>query len=113
MQVIQLPAKTLKGLSFSVPELTLIASWSEANGLRMVVRLDHASDAEDYEEVLAFHFGDSPLCHSIMWRNANTVFIQPLIGRTQRYGSVAEAFEAMASKRPVVLTDIDPFGWPE
>jgi hypothetical protein len=112
MPVIKLPSKSLLGLSFSVPELVLIASWSEASGLRMVVRLDHGSDAEDYEEVLAFHLGDSPLCHSIMWRNATTVFIQPLIGRTQRYLSVAEAFEAMASRRPVVLTDISPVGWP-
>jgi hypothetical protein len=112
MPVIQLPAKTLKGLSFSVPELVLIASWSEANGLRMVVRLDHGSDAEDYEEVLAFHLGDSPLCRWIMWRSAGAVFIQPLIGRTQCYISVAEAFEAMTSKRRVMLTDINPVGWP-
>ncbi len=112
MDVIQLPPKTLKGLSFSVAELTLIRSWSDANGLHMVVRLDHGSDVEDYEEVLAFHLGDSPLCRWIMWRNARAVFIQPLIGRKQRYGSAAEAFEAMASKRPVILTDIKPMCWP-
>jgi hypothetical protein len=112
MDVIQFPAKTLKGLSFSVAELTLIRSWSEANRHHMVVRLDHGSDVEDYEEVLAFHLGDSPLCRWIMWRNARTVFIQPLIGRTQYYSSVAEAFEAMASKRPVGLTDIKPVAWP-
>jgi hypothetical protein len=112
MPVIEMAAKSLKGLSFSVAELILIESWSEANGLRMVVRLDHGSDVEDYEEVLAFHIGDSPLCHCIIWRNSRTVFVQPLIGRTQRYGSAAEAFEAMASKRPVVLTDIEPAGWP-
>jgi hypothetical protein len=112
MQVIQQPSKALKGLSFSVAELVLVESWSEANGLRMVVRLDHGSDAEDYEEVLAFHLGNSPLCHWIMWRNARTVYIQPLIGRTQRYGAVAEAFEAMAAKPPVVLTDIKPGRWP-
>src|ERR1700709_2421294 len=103
MDVVQLPSKTLKGLSFSVAELTLIKSWSEANGLHMVVRLDHGSDVEDYEEVLAFHLGDSPLCRWIMWRNARTVFIQPLIGRKQCYGSAAEAFDAIAAKRSVVL----------
>jgi hypothetical protein len=112
MPIIQLSARALKGLSFSVAELILVKSWSEANGLRMDVRLDHGSDVEDYEEVLAFHLGDSPLCHWMMWRSARSVFIQPLIGRTQRYGSAAEAFEAMASKRPVVLTDIVPAGWP-
>ncbi len=112
MRATQLPFKALKGLSFSVAELTLIVSWSEASGLRMVVRLDHGSDAEDYEEVLAFHLADSPLCHWIMWRDAKTVYIQPLIGRVQPYVSVAEAFEAMAAKQHVVLTDIRPGRWP-
>ena len=112
MRVTQLPSKALKGLSFSVAELMLIASWSEANGFRMVVRLDHGSDAEDYEEVLALHLADSPLCHWIMWRDAETVFIQPLIGRVQPYVSVAEAFEALAAKQHVVLTDIRPGRWP-
>jgi hypothetical protein len=112
MPVIRLQSKALKGVSFSVPELTLIRSWSDANGLRMVVRLDHGSDTEDYEEVLAFHLGNSPLCRWIMWRGAKMVFIQPLIGRLQRYYSVAEAFEALAAKQRVVLTDIDPVRWP-
>ena len=113
MPVVQLPpSKHLKGLSFSVAELVLIRSWSEASRLRMVVRLDHGSDAEDYEEVLAFHPGNSPLCRWIMWRDEKNVFIQPLIGRTQRYRSVAEAFEALAVKQPVVLTDIKPARWP-
>jgi hypothetical protein len=112
MPVVQLSAKVLKGLSFSIAELVLIGSWAGANGLRMVVRLDHGSDAEEYEEVLALHLGDSPLCRWIMWRDAKNVIIQPLIGRTQRHGSVAEAFEAMVSKRRVILTDIEPAGWP-
>jgi hypothetical protein len=112
MAVIQLSAKSLVGLSFSLAELVLIRSWSVANGLHMAVRLDHGSDVEDYEEVLAFHLGDSPLCHWIMWRNAGSVFVQPLIGRAKRHGSVAEAFEAMAPGRPVALSDIKPAGWP-
>jgi hypothetical protein len=62
--------------------------------------------------VLAFHLGDSPLCRWIMWRDATTVFIQPLIGRAQRYGSVAEAFEALAAKQHVDLTEIKPGRWP-
>jgi hypothetical protein len=71
MRVTQLPTKALKGLSFGVAELLLVSSWSEANGLRMVVRLDHGSDAEEYEEVLAFHLADSRPCNWIMWRDAN------------------------------------------
>ena len=112
MPVIRLISKTLKGLSFSLAELTLIRSWSDASSLRMVVRLDHGSDAEEFEEVLALHMGDSPLCRWIIWRDAQEVFVQPLIGRVQRYGSVAEAFESLASKQSVVVSDIKPLGWP-
>jgi hypothetical protein len=112
MAAIQLVAKAPKGLSFSIAELILIESWSESNGLRMVVRLDHGSDAEEYEEVLALHVGHSPLCRWIMWRDARAVILQPLIGRAQRYGSAAEAFEAVAARQPVILTDIEPMGWP-
>lgn len=112
MPAIQLPAKVLKGLSFSVAELVLIGSWSEAIGFRMVIRLDHGSDVEEYEEVLALHIGDSPLCRWIMWRDARAVIIQPLIGRARRYQSAAEAFEAVVAKQPVVLTDIEPVSWP-
>ncbi len=78
----------------------------------MVIRLDHGSEAEEFEEVLAFHVGDSSLCRWIMWRNANAVYVQPLIGRFQRYGSVPEAFEAMNKKQPVAVTDIKATRWP-
>jgi hypothetical protein len=112
MPVVRLPSKTLKGLSFSVPELILIKSWSEGAGLRMVVRLDHGSETEDYEEVLALHVGGSKLCRWIMWRGVQLVFVQPLIGRLRGYGSVAEAFEYLAARRHTVLTDIKPGRWP-
>jgi hypothetical protein len=112
MSATRLPTKTLVGLSFSIPELTLLESWSKASSLRMVIRLDHGSDTEEFEEILAFHIGNSSLCHWIIWRDAKGVFVQPLIGRVQRYESVAEAFEALAAKQPVVLTDIKATDWP-
>jgi hypothetical protein len=111
MPVTQRPL-TPKGLSFRVAELILVRNWSAENNFRMVVRLDHGSDAEIYEEVLAFHVGNSRLCRWIMWRDATAVFIQPLIGRIERYGSVAEAFESLAAKQQVVLTDIKAGRWP-
>jgi hypothetical protein len=108
MAVVRRSSKLPKGRSFTVSELILIANWSAANGLRMAVRLDHGSDTEEYEEVVAFHLGDSRPCRWIMWRSDRAVFVQPLIGRRQRYGSVAAAFEAMVARRRVVLTDIEP-----
>jgi hypothetical protein len=106
MPDMKLPSRTLRGLSFSLSELNLIGRWAQASSLRMAIRLDHGSDTEEFEEVLAFHVGDSSPCHWIMWRDATTVFVQPLIGRIQGYGSVAEAFEALVAKQPVFLTDI-------
>ncbi len=99
------PAKTLKGLSFDVADLILIRSRSETHGLRVVVELDHGSDVEEYEEVLAFHAETSPQCRWLMWRNANTVFVRPNEGRARRYGSVTQAIDALVRKLPVISPD--------
>ena len=99
MSVSQTPNKC-KGLSFSIAELTLVRAWAQANSLRMVVRLDHGSEVEEFEEVLAFHAGKRSPCQWIMWRDATVVFIQPLIGRTERFDTVAAAFESRAARQP-------------
>jgi hypothetical protein len=88
-----------KGLAFEIAELCLIKRWADRHAVRIVVRLDHgAAVAEDYEEVIAFQTGTSPLCQLIMWRNATTVFLQPLIGREHRYQSVASALDSLRPK---------------
>jgi hypothetical protein len=112
MSLVRMPSKILKGLSFSVGDLVLLQARSEARSVRMVVRLDHGSDVEEYEEVLAFHSGASQVCRWIMWRNADSVFVQPLIGRRQEYNSAAEAIEALLPMVPIRLTDIDAGRWP-
>ena len=96
------PAKLLKGLSFDIADLDLIRSRSEANGLRMVVRLDHGSDVEEYEEVLVFYSGTNPPCRWLMWRNANAVFVRSTDGRARRYASAAQAINALLRRRNVV-----------
>jgi hypothetical protein len=112
MSFVRTPPKLLKGLSFAVSDLVLLRARSEARSVRMVVRLDHGSEVEEYEEVLAFHSGASRLCRWIMWRDADSVFVQPLIGRRQEYGSAAEAIEALLPKVPSRLTDIHASRWP-
>jgi hypothetical protein len=101
-----------KGLSFDIADLVLVRSWGERHNCRTLVQLDHGADGEEYEEVIALHTGTSCLCQSIMWRNAEAVFIQPLIGRSRRYASVAEALESFIFKPPIVLTDITAKVWP-
>jgi hypothetical protein len=90
---------TVKGLSFGIADLMLVQAWSEAQRMRMVVRLDHGTMTEDYEEVLALHSDRSAPCRWFMWRESDSVVVQPLIGRSRRYGSVVEALEAMEPRR--------------
>ena len=102
----------LKGLSFEIADLLLLKRCSEEHGLRMVVHLDHGSDGEEYEEVLAFHIGTSSMYCWMMWRNAKTIVVRSPVGRGRRYGSVAKAIEAMFPRERVVLTDISATEWP-
>jgi hypothetical protein len=90
----------LKGLSFDVADLILMRNRSESHGLRMVVQLDHGSDVDEYEEVLAFHAETSPQCRWLMWRNENTVFVRSNEDRARRYGSVTQAIDALVRKLP-------------
>jgi hypothetical protein len=94
----QRPAKVLKGLSFDIADLLLVRSRAEASDLRMVVRLDHGSDVEEYEEVLAFHRETNYQCPWLMWRNANSVFVRSLDGRALRYKSASKAIDALIRK---------------
>jgi hypothetical protein len=108
----RISADRLRGISFSIADLILVEGWSKARGLWMVVRLDHASETEEYEEVLAFHSEIGQPCRWMMWRDSAAVFVQPLLGRTQRYGSVAEALDALTPRQSIVLTDVMALRWP-
>jgi hypothetical protein len=107
--IIAAPPHLPKGLSFEIADLIHIKGWADFHDLRIVVRLDHGTEAE---EVIAFHPGASSPCHLIMWRNAKSVFVQPLVGRMRRYRSVAAALETLARKPRTILTDITPTAWP-
>ncbi len=109
----QMYSTGLRGLSFSIADLLLIGAWSAARGQTMVVRLDHGSDTEEYEEVIAFHTASGRPCRYIMWRDANAVFVQPLIGRIRRYSSVVDAIIALTPQQPVVVTDVMAQRWPD
>jgi hypothetical protein len=103
----------MRGLSFSIAELILIGGWAEARGLVMVVRLDLATQTDEYEEILAFHPARGRPCQWIMWRDAEAVFVRPLLGRTRRYGSAAEVIEALTPRPDDGLTDVMAQRWPE
>jgi len=113
MDNVQMYSAGPRGLSFSIADLLLIGAWSAARGLEMVVRLDHGSDTEEYEEVVAFHTASGRPCRYIMWRDTGSVFVQPLIGRTRRYHSVVDAILALTPQPVVVVTDVTAQRWPD
>jgi hypothetical protein len=88
------------GLAFDIADLMVLESWSETHNIRMVVELDHCVEDEEYEEVIAFYAKDSPLRRWILWRSATDIVVQRLIGRTCRFGSVAEALDSLPVMRP-------------
>ncbi|MGE0226324.1 MAG: hypothetical protein AB7F35_23190 [Acetobacteraceae bacterium] len=101
-----------KGLSFEVSHHLLMQAWAEGNGLRLEIRQDHGAGQEEYEEVVAVYDDDSSLCRCLIWRDAESVFVQPLVGRTQRHASVPEALESLLPESPVVVDDIVATYWP-
>jgi hypothetical protein len=112
MSAFESSSNTPRGFFFEVADLMLVQSWTEASKLRMAVRLDHRSGAEDFEEVVVLCSEADPLRHWIMWREVNGVSVQPVIGSCQQYGSAADAIEALVPRRRVVLTDISATHWP-
>jgi hypothetical protein len=107
------PRDLPKGLSFEIADLILVRSWADWHGLRAVVQLDHGTAVdEDYEEIIALQTMEPVRCRLIMWRNAEAVFVQPLVGRRKRYGSVAGALKSLLPERRNVLTDIVAAAWP-
>lgn len=107
-----LRAKVPKGLAFGIAEHLLIKSWAAAHHVRATVRLDHGVDDEEYEEAIALHPGDSRQCRLILWRDAEAVFVQPLIGYLRCYDSVFDALEFMLPTRQIILTSITATDWP-
>ena len=112
MPITKCPSRALKGLSFEISDLILIQDRAQANDLRMVVRLDHSSDIEEYEELLVFYVGTSPRSEWMMWRNASAVFLRSSSGRRRRYRSAAQAIGALVRKEGLTLTDIKATHWP-
>jgi hypothetical protein len=101
-----------KGIAFDIADLVLVQSWSACTGIRMAVRLDHGAEDEEYDEVIELHMASSSASRLIMWRNLTGVFVQPLLGRKQDFGSVAEALDSIVPKHSAELSDILAPAWP-
>jgi len=108
------PPRLPKGLTFEIADLVRIRRWGDCYASRMLVCLDHgAAVGEEYEEVIAFQTGISPLYGFNMWRNAAAVFVPPLVGRGKQYDSAAYAVKRLLPKPHFRLTDITATAWPD
>lgn len=87
------------GLAFELADLVLVQGWSDFHDLRMVVELDYSSEGEEYEEVLALYPQDSAFRRWMMWRDIADIVVQPMMGRTIRFASVADALEHLIPAR--------------
>jgi hypothetical protein len=97
--------KRQKGIAFDVGELLRARNWAAHHDWQFKIWLDHGTEYEEYDEVIAFSGGMSPQSRSIMWRTAKAVFVQPLLGRKRRYRSIAEALTSLIPKQPVRVAD--------
>ncbi len=81
------------GLAFDLPDLFLAKGWSEYHALRMVIELDGCTNGDEYEEVVAFYPANSAFRRWMMWRSASGIVVQPMMGRTRCFATVADALE--------------------
>lgn len=112
MSVIQMETSSLRGLSFGVADLILIRGWAEAHGLEMRVHLDYVAGGCAYDEVLAFHAGNSSLFDFIVYRDRKSVYVKPIMGWPRRYASVLSALAAVCPEQREVVRDIEARTWP-
>ena len=87
------------GLAFEISDLVLLQGWADFHGMQMTVELDHCVEGDEYEEVVAFYTPDNRLRRWILWRSVTDVVVQPLIGRSIHFGSVADAIETLVPTR--------------
>src|ERR1700753_2796172 len=91
--------KTLRGLSFDLGDLVLMEAWSQSHDLRMIVRTDHATEDDEYEEIVVFRRKRSRSGNWMMWRDVETVWLQSAFGPCRGYVCVADAIATIVPER--------------
>jgi hypothetical protein len=87
------------GFAFEIADLALLQGWAASHELRMVVELDHCVADREYEEIVVIYAKDNGFRRWHLWRSAGEVVVKPLIGRSSRFISVADAIEAISPTR--------------
>jgi hypothetical protein len=100
MEMLRITPTPPTGLSFDISDLIILQGWAEFHDVRMVVELDHSVEDDEYEEVVALYTQDRLLRRWILWRSASEIVVQPLLGRSCRFKSVADALESLITAYP-------------
>jgi hypothetical protein len=87
------------GLSFDVADLVMLRGWSEYHDLRMTIELDACADGDEYEELLALYDRDCAFRRWMIWRSGDGIVVQPMMGRTMLFDTMADALEILIPTR--------------
>jgi hypothetical protein len=116
MKTAAVPGKEAASISFDIADLLLAQSWALFHELRMVVELDHYGDVDQFEEAIAFYRPISQSRRWLIWRNPSSVVVQPGVGRSMRFNTLAGALERLIPSPAGQLTDLCcepmPSTWP-
>jgi hypothetical protein len=92
----QLPNRSITlptGLSFDIPDLVLLKGWAEFHELRMGIELDVCVDNDEYEELVGLYDGSCAFRRWMLWRSHEGIVVQPTLGRTMLFDTMADALE--------------------
>jgi hypothetical protein len=98
----QLPRASVRpptGLSFDVADLVMLRGWSEYHDLRLTIELDVCADGDEYEEMLALYDRDCAFRRWMIWRSGDGIVVQPMMGRTMLFDTMADALEILIPTR--------------
>jgi hypothetical protein len=93
------------GLAFPISDLLLLRGWADRYDIIMTIELDHRVDGEDCEELIAFRTDVNSSSFLLIWRDAEAIFVQPLVGRKLRFTSVSHLLERLVFAQPAGVTD--------
>jgi hypothetical protein len=95
-----LTPKLPKGLAFDIPDHMKASQWAALHGFPLSIELDYGLGNEEYEEVMAFYAGTtSRRLWCVMWRQVDCIVVQPVVGRSNRFLSVADALNSLLPRR--------------
>lgn len=89
----------VEGIAFTIPELLLVTAWAEFHNLRLSIELDWHVDQTEYEEVITLGLPGRIGSHCLLWRSADSIVLQPMVGRARRFTNISDALDAICPEQ--------------